>query len=170
MAVEKITDSNYENFRSLSRGVLVVGTSWCNQCKQYEPIIETLSRQRPFIGFGKIIIDKDRSSHLKRDYKDINQWVLPVTLMFKDQREIARIKGFSPYPIVNEMINNNLILGSTVFMLSNNEKHIPAVIKQINKFNGLYSVQLMEDSFFGRKGSEIQIREGKFNWNLESRL
>lgn len=170
MAIEKITDSNYEHFRSLPRGILVVGTSWCEQCKKYEPVLETLSRQNPFIGFGKTIIDKDRSSHLKRDYGDINQWTLPSTLMFRDGREISRIKGFSPYPTVKKMIDNNLILGSTIFLKSNNGKYFPAVIKQINKSNGLYSVQLSEDSFLGRRGSEIQISKGNFNWNLESKL
>ena len=167
MAIERITDSNYEHFGSLPRGILVVGTSWCEQCKKYEPIIETLSRQNPFIGFGKTVIDTDRSSQLKRDYRDINQWIFPTTLLFENQREVARIRGFSPYPIVRELINNNLILGSTIFLKSNNGKYFPAVIKQINKSNGLYSVQLSEDSFLGRRGSEIQISEGNFNWNLE---
>lgn len=170
MAIEKITDSNYEEFKNYSRSILVVGTSWCEQCKRYEPIVETLAKQKPYIRFGKTSIDTDRSGQLKRDYGDINQWKLPTSLMFRNQREIGRIKGFALYPAVRELIDSNLILESMIFLKSDNGVYIPGLIKQINKSNGLYSVQLQENSNLGRKNSQILIPEGKFNWSLESKL
>jgi len=170
MSIEKITDSNYEEFRNYPRSILVVGTSWCEQCKRYEPIVETLAKQKPYIIFGKTSIDTDRSGQLKRDHRDINQWKLPTTLMFRDYKEVGRIKGFALYPAVRELIDNNLILGSTIFLKSNNGVSVPGLIKQINKANGLYSVELQENSNLGRKNSQILIPEEKFNWSLESKL
>jgi len=87
MTIEQITDNNYNDFKDYSRAVLLVTVSWCQPCKTYEPIINTLSNQIPYIKFGKTTIDKDRSSQLKREYMDINAWTFPTTLLFKEKQE-----------------------------------------------------------------------------------
>jgi thiol-disulfide isomerase/thioredoxin len=166
--IEQVTDENYQNFRNLPRSVLMVSTSYCQDCRRYDPVLETLSRQMPFIDFGKIVLDKDRSSQLKKDYTDISRWILPATLLFRDQRLVMQIKGFAPYPHVASKIQENLVQGSTVF-IPNGKTSVPALIKQIQG-KGLYHLQLMENSPLGRIGSTISLPEGKFDWGLESRV
>jgi len=168
MTIEQITDSNYEEFKNSSRAVLVVSTSWCNKCKEYEPIIDRLSGQMPFIRFGKTVLNEDRSTQLKREYRDINRWTLPTTLFFKGQREVSRIRGFAPYPNVVSEIQDNLLLESLVF-IPNGNAYVPALVKYIRNKKGPYRLQLTEDSSLGRKGATIELEEEKFQWRLESK-
>ena len=172
MAIEKVTDANYEEFRNFSRAVLVVSTSWCKECGRYDPIIETLSRQMPFIRFGKVVLDKkiisneDRSSQLKRDYRDINRWTLPTTLLFRNQREVpnSRINGFRPYSDIFPKIQKNLLLESLVFV-PNGSIYVPALVKHIRNTRGPYVLELTRDSSLGRKGERIELEEKKFQWS-----
>lgn len=169
MTIEKITDLNYEELKNFSRAVLVVSTSWCTECARYDPVIDTLSRQMPFIRFGKtvldkkIVLDKDRSSQLKREYKDINRWTLPTTLLFRSQREVSRIGGYAVYPDVVSKIQDNLLLESLVF-IPNGSIYVPALVKHIRNREGLYVLQLTEDSFLGRKDTIIELEEKDFQW------
>ena len=165
MGIESITDVNYQDFKKSSRAALVVGASWCKHCKGYYPTLDALSNKFPFIKFGKAIIDKDRTSQLKRDYSDLASWLLPTTLLFKDQREISRIKGVALYPDFLSKLQEYLILGSTVF-IPDGKNYIPGVIKHINN-NSPYLIQLTENSPLGKKGANVQLREGEFNWGIE---
>lgn len=169
MTIEQITDANYLDFKNHSRAALIVGTSWCKHCEQYTSIINTSSKQMPYIRFGKTIIDKDRSSQLKREYPDMNSWTFPTTLLFKEKREVSRIKGMSLYPAVISKIKKDLILESKVFVPGENGKYIPAIIKHIND-NGIYRLQLIEDSLRGRKESIIELEKEEFLWGLEDRV
>jgi len=165
MTIEQITDANYNNFRDYSRAVLLVSVSWCQPCKSYEPIINTLSNQMPYIKFGKMTIDKDRTSQLKKEYSDINSWIFPTTLLFREQKEKCRIKGVSSYPDVLSKLKKELILESKVYLASNG-KFIPAVINNIQ--DNMYRLRLMENSLLGREGNLIEIEKEKILWNLEN--
>lgn len=166
MTIEQITDTNYNDFKNSPRALLLVSISWCQPCKAYEPIIDTLSNQMPYIRFGKTTIDKDRSSQLKREYFDINSWIFPTTLLFKDKREISRIKGVSSYPDLLSKIKNNLILESKAYLASDG-KSIPVVVDNIQD-NNRYRLRLMENSLLGRKDNLIEIEKEKILWNLEN--
>lgn len=168
MTIEQITDNNYNDFKNNPRAVLLVTVSWCQPCKAYEPVIDTLSNQMPYIRFGKTTIDKDRSSQLKREYFDINSWTFPTTLLFKEKEETSRIKGASSYPNLLSKIRKELILDSKIY-LANNGEFIPAMINNVSNDN-IYKLQLMENSLLGRKDSLIEIEKEKILWNLEDRL
>ena len=170
MAIEQITDSNYIDFKKYPRSVLLVTISWCQPCKDYEPIINTLSNQIPYIKFGKTIIDKDKSIQLKKEYHDLNSWKFPTTLLFKNQKEISRIQGVAPYSNVLSKIKDALILESKVFVPGSNGKYIPAIINYIQDNNDIYRIKLMEDSSLGEKNNIIEIKKEKFLWSLELNL
>lgn len=169
MAIEKITDENYDNFKNSSRAALVVGASWCQECERYNQIADSLAKQLPFIRFGKTVLDEAGSTQLKRDYTDIGGWTLPTTLLFKDQKEVSRINGVALYPNALSSIQENLISESTIFV-PNGSLYVPATIKFINDRKSSYVLQLMENSPLGRKGATIELPEGGFSWNLESKV
>jgi len=168
--MESVTDVNYNEFRNFPRAVLLVSTSWCQQCQKYLPIIETLSRQMPFIRFGKTILDKDRSSQLKREYPDIKRWVLPSTLFFMEQERVGKIHGLVTYPELVTKINEYLLLDTTVFVQNSEGIYIPASIQQIKGVKGPYLVRLEEDSSLGRKGTTSQIPLEEIKWGLEAKV
>jgi thiol-disulfide isomerase/thioredoxin len=164
MTIEQITDTNYNNFKNYPRAVLLVSVSWCQPCKAYEPILDTLSNQMPYIKFGKTTLDKDRSSQLKREYLDINSWAFPTTLLFKDKREMSRIKGISSYPDILSKIKNNLLLETKAYLASDG-KFIPAIVDNVQD-NNRYRLRLMENSLLGQKDNLIEIEKEKILWNL----
>ena len=57
--MESITDENYKDFKNSPLAALLISTSWCQECKKYLPTIETLSKQMPFIRFGKTVCTND---------------------------------------------------------------------------------------------------------------
>jgi len=162
MTIEKVTDINYEEFKNSPRSALVVTTSWCRHCANYEPIINTLLKQMPYIKFGKSVIDKEKTSRLKRDYSDFGSWILPTTLLFRDEREVSRIKGSALYPEVLSRLQTNLIIGSLIYVPGRNGEYVPAKIKGIHQ--GLYALELIGDSKHGKKNTIIKLGEGEFAW------
>ena len=170
MVIERINDFNYNEFRDFSRTVLTIGKNGCDGCERQEPILKKLSEQKSFIHFGKIFVDEGGSTNFKRNYSDLNQWILPTSLMFRNGKEISRVKGFLPYPAFSKSIYENLILDSKIFIKSNSGKYVPAIIKHLDSSNGIYTVQLEENSDIGSKNSQISIPENRFQWNLESKL
>ena len=169
--MESVTDVNYRDFsRNSSRAALLISASWCQQCKEYLPTIETLSRQMPFIKFGKTVLDKDRSSQLKREYPDIRKWVLPSTIFFREQERVGKIHGLVTYPELVTKINEYLLLDTTVFVQNSEGIYIPASIQQIKGVKGPYLVRLEEDSSLGRKGTTSQIPLEEIKWGLEAKV
>lgn len=168
--MESITDVNYAGFKNSPKAALLISTSWCQQCKKYLPTIEALSRQMPFIKFGKTVLDKDRSSQLKGEYPDIKKWVLPSTVFFKEQRGCGKIHGLATYPELVSKVQEYLLLGTTVFVPNSDGIYIPASIQQISGIKGPYLVKWKEDSSLGRKGTTVQIEVEKIRWGLEAKV
>ncbi|MCX6749212.1 MAG: thioredoxin family protein [Candidatus Pacearchaeota archaeon] len=170
MAVEPVNDENYSDFRNSSRTALVVSTSTCQACREYFPVIETLSGQMPYIRFGKTVLDRDRSIQLKREYPDLGSWMLPTTLLFLNQREAGRIFGVSFYPQALAKIQEALVLGTTVYAHNGSGIYVPASIKKIKGLRGPYTAQLLEESGLGQRGMVVALNDGNFKWNLEERV
>lgn len=167
--MESITDINYDEFKLSPLGVLVVSTSWCKACKQYEPVLRTLSRKMPFVRYGKTVIDKDRSGKLKKEHPGMGTWTLPTTLLFRGGKEILTKQGSLLYPDALKLIEENIILGSGVY-IPHSSKDVRGIVKRLKKGDGSYSVELTENSGLGRKGSVIEVPENTIKWDLESRV
>ena len=169
MTIEQISDVNYQEFKQSPRAALVVGSSYCQACKVYNPVIDTLGNNIPFVRIGKTTLDKDRSIKLKTDYRDIGTWTLPTTLLFKDGKEVSRIKGSALYPKALTEFQNNLILGSTVYCLDRGI-YLPGIVKHIVNGGDKYLIQLMQDSFLGGKNSIVELSKERFQWGLETKV
>jgi len=168
--MESITDTNYQNFKNSPLAALLISASWCQQCKEYLPTIETLSRQMPFIRFGKTILDKDRSIQLKKEYSDIGKWILPSTVFFKEQKKVGKIEGLIRYPELVSKVQESLLLDTTVFVQNSKGIYIPASIQQIIRPKGPYLIRYEEDSSLGEKGTSIQVPIEQITWRLEDKV
>lgn len=169
MVIEQISDINYKEFKQSPRAALVVGASYCQACKGYDPIVAALGNNFPFVRIGKTVLDKDRSIQLKIDYRDIGTWTLPTTLLFRDGKEISRIKGSALYPKTLTEFTNSLILGSIVY-ISERGTDIPGKVKHIVNCDGNYLIQLMRDCSWGRKDTIVELPKEKFKWGLETKV
>lgn len=168
--METITDVNYEEFKNSPRAALLVSTSWCQNCKEYLPVIKTVAKQMPFIRFGKTVLDEDRSIQLKKEHPNIGKWLLPSTVFFREQREIEKSHGVLTYPELVSKVHEYLLLDTTVFVSNTNGIYIPASIQQISGLKEPYLLRCEEDSSLGEKGTFIQIPTEKIKWGLEGKV
>ncbi len=158
--IKKITDDNYQEFKKNNRAAIVITTTSCGYCKDYKPVLETLSNQMPYINFGEITLDQGRVIQFKKDYKDIAaSKLLPITLLMKEGNKIYTISGFRLYPDTKKLITDNLIIGSMVYYQQNGNI-IPAKI-----------TYLADDKYIlDAKGQKIEATKDQIKWNLEERL
>lgn len=166
MAIESITDENYFDFRKSSRAVLMISTATCPKCREFLPILETIEKQNQQIRFGKTYLEQGHSVQLKKEYPDIGRWILPTTLLFRENLEVGRIYGGLLYPQTLSKIQERLILGTTVYVHNGGLYYIPAIIKKMDGRQSPYHLQLLEKSLLGEKGAIIQIDESQIKWNL----
>lgn len=159
MAIERITDDNYQEFKASGRAVLVASTTWCKICKEYKPVITALSDGMPFVRFGEAVLDEGRLTQFKKEYAN-NFGRLPLTLLMKEGKEVGRIVDGTQYPTALKKITDALIIGSAVY-LPNNGGYVPATIKSI--INDKYILQLANNE---RK----EAVEENFKWTLEGKL
>lgn len=80
--------------------------SWCGPCKMLAPIFEELSKEKEYT-------DKLRFAKLStEEYPDIagQQEItgIPCLIVFKDGKEVDRIIGFAPKPMLKQKIDNVL--------------------------------------------------------------
>lgn len=80
--------------------------SWCGPCKMLAPIFEELSKDKEYQGqlrFAKISTE---------EYPDIagqNEITgIPCLIVFKNGKEVDRIIGFAPKPMLKQKINSVL--------------------------------------------------------------
>jgi len=169
MAIEKITDSNYEGLKQAQRAVLVVGTSWCQSCRAYKPMISQLSDSIPYVAFGEVVLDEKGAAQFKKKYPGISSWTLPTTLFMRDGKEVHRFSGVHPLQTVLQTINEKLVAGSTAYVPGNNGRVAAARIKKI--VGDRYFLELLEDSSLGRKNEIVELTRDEFNMNgLEKKL
>lgn len=161
MAIEKITDINYEGLKQAQRVVLVVGTSWCQSCKAYKHTIHQLSGSMPYVAFGEVVLDEGRAVQLKKEYPGINSWTLPTTLFIRDGKEVHRLSGVYPPLTLLQTINEKLLIGSTAYVPGNNGKVAAARVKKV--VGDRYFLELLEDSPLGRKGESLELTRSEFS-------
>lgn len=155
----RITDENYSAFKKNSRAAIVVSTSSCHNCRDYKPVVNSLEGLMPYINFGEMVLDGGRLIEPKREYRDIANWMLPTTLLFRNGKEVGRIKGACKYPEALKNIENFLIVGSNVYY-SNNGNYIQGVVKSI--IGDKYILNL--------NGNSVEAKKGDFKWRSEDKL
>lgn len=98
-----VTDNNLDE--TINRYPFVVidcWAPWCRPCRMLTPIIDDLAEEKSGeIVFGKLNVDKNRSSSMKYGITAI-----PTLLIFKDGKLVDQIVGAMPKRVLENKLKN----------------------------------------------------------------
>lgn len=78
--------------------------SWCGPCKMLTPVFEEVSKQFE----GKLKFAKLSTEEAPEIAQQNNVASIPCLIVFKDGKEVERIIGFSPAPLLKQKIEEVL--------------------------------------------------------------
>lgn len=84
-----LTDSNYK--KETSKGLVLVDfwASWCGPCRKLAPVLEELAKEhKDIVKIGKVNVD-----NYKKFAIDLGIEVLPTIVVYKEGKEVTRLKG-----------------------------------------------------------------------------
>lgn len=79
---------------------------WCGPCKMLSPILDDLSKDKDFEGklkFGKLNTEDYPELAAENSVSGI-----PCLIIFKNNKEVSRIVGYAPKPIIKAKISSEL--------------------------------------------------------------
>jgi len=96
-----VTDSDFDTVIKKYPVVVVdCWAAWCAPCRMIEPIIENLAgRYSGKIVFGRLDVDKNKNVAIKYNIMSI-----PTLLVFKNGKNVDRIIGAMPEPVLEDRI------------------------------------------------------------------
>ena len=102
MAVEHLTDGNFEE--KIASGVVLVDffATWCGPCKMLAPIIEEIGAECDG-SFAVYKLDIDEAEDVVLDFGIMS---VPTLVLFKDGREFDRAVGVQPKAAVMDFIRS----------------------------------------------------------------
>ncbi len=106
MAVQKVTDSDFENKVLKSKLPVLVDfyADWCGPCKMAEPVLEELSKgYKTKVLIVKINVDENKETPMK--YKVMS---IPTTIMIKEGKETGRQVGFAGKKAFEELLKKGV--------------------------------------------------------------
>lgn len=75
---------------------------WCGPCKMLGPVIKQLAEDNEDVVIAKL--DVDDVPEIAKEYTVLS---IPTMILFKHGKEVARLTGFKPLPVVQEFIDAN---------------------------------------------------------------
>jgi len=107
MAIEKITDENYEDFRKSEKAVLVLSLAkLCGACKRYKPTLSSVAEEISHVRFGEAELDEGHLIKLKRDFPDIKY--VPTTILVRNGEVVHRFDGECSADKLSTTVRNHL--------------------------------------------------------------
>jgi thioredoxin 1 len=106
--VDVLDDKSFQK-RVIDDGEVILvdfWASWCGPCKALAPVLEEVSHDEEFKGrlkFAKISTEDFPDPAQKNGVSGI-----PCLIIFKDGKEVDRIVGFSPKPVLTGKIKDIL--------------------------------------------------------------
>ncbi|MGV8141486.1 MAG: thioredoxin [Candidatus Woesearchaeota archaeon] len=79
---------------------------WCGPCKMMGPVLEDLSKDTDFD--GKLKFSKINTEEHPELSEQNNVQGIPCLIFFKNGKEVNRIVGFAPKPVLKAKINSVL--------------------------------------------------------------
>ena len=86
--VNKVTDSNVEEFIQSPITLLQFSAEWCGPCRMLGPIIDELATDNTDVAVGKIDVDSCTDTAVKYGIRGV-----PTIIFFKDGKEVDKVVG-----------------------------------------------------------------------------
>jgi len=101
----KVTDSDFNSIVKKYPIVIVdCWADWCPPCKMIAPVIDSLAKKYTGkIVFGKLNVDENKKIPVKHSVMSI-----PTLLIFKKGKNVDRIVGAMPEPVLEDRIKTYL--------------------------------------------------------------
>ena len=101
MAVEKITDSNFEEKVLNFKGTVLLDfwAGWCGPCRMMSPVVEQIAQERGDVTVGKVNVDEEGG--LARRFGIMS---IPSFLVFKGGKLVSRTAGARPKAALEELL------------------------------------------------------------------
>lgn len=107
MVTELTADSFKKEIQGPTPIIIDFWASWCGPCKMLAPIFEEVSKEyAPRLRFAKISTEEYPQIAEENDITGI-----PCLIVFKSGKEVDRIVGFSPKPVLKQKIEMVLANG-----------------------------------------------------------
>lgn len=102
MALEAVTDSNFDS--EVSQGLVLVDcwAEWCGPCRMVAPVLDELSGEMTDISIKKLNVDENQNTAQKMGIQSI-----PTLLLFKDGKLVDKMIGALPKPQIKKFIENH---------------------------------------------------------------
>ncbi|TYC47784.1 thioredoxin [Weissella muntiaci] len=100
MAVENVTDANYET--ATSQGVTLTDfwAEWCGPCRMQSPVVEELAKHMDGVKFNKLDIDSNPETP-----SELGIMAIPTLIIKKDGQVVERLTGYTPAHQLEEILN-----------------------------------------------------------------
>ena len=102
MAVEQITDQNYNEITSKGLVLVDFWAEWCGPCKMLAPVLDELSNEVEGVRFVKINTDENQETAQKLGITGI-----PTLILYKDGEAIERMHN-TPKAQLNSILQKHL--------------------------------------------------------------
>ncbi len=101
MAVEKITDSNFEGKVLNFKGTVLLDfwATWCGPCRLMSPVVDEIAAEHPEILVGKVNVDEEEA--LSARFKIFS---IPTFIVLKDGKVQAQTAGARPKSALESLL------------------------------------------------------------------
>ncbi len=174
MAIDIVTNDNYQAIRKSDKAIIAATMSWCVACAFYRPLLERTASYFPGISFGIAVLDQGKLGDFKRDYPDGSFNSVPVTFVYKEGEEVARFVG-TRKPEALAGIIDACFNGDMVYLRETRRNRlwfwrtytvpVPAMLE--GKIDGPSTEQILklaEDCRTGKKGDLLVVPERYIIW------
>ncbi|MBS9336221.1 thioredoxin [Fructobacillus papyrifericola] len=102
MAVEALTDANFEEKTKTGVSITDFWATWCGPCKMQSPVLDALAEDGSFskIDFYKVDVDENKETPGNFGIRAI-----PTLVVMKDGQAVERLTGFHNKEQLSEILH-----------------------------------------------------------------